>query len=122
LLTPVRTKGEKFVRVVFVPKPFHLLAAVVAIEDASKDHFAVDDIALRFPPGRRCRSGVPIKRSRRVSAIWTRIPYYIAAAVRVWTNGLELAWSTMTPFRGVAKGGHGIVAHFCRFVLRAAFI
>jgi len=112
LLTPVRTKGEKFVRVVLVPKPFHLFAAVVAIEGASKDHFAIDDIALRFPPGRLCRSGLPIKRSRLVSAVWAGISGYVLATVLIGTNGFRLAWATTPAFRGVAESGHGIIAHF----------
>jgi hypothetical protein len=112
LLTQLRTNDEKFFSVDSIPKPFDLLVAVVAVQRATKDDFAVNGIAQQFPPRQLCRSRFPIKLSGLISAVTTRIFGYIAATLLIGTNGLRLAWATMTTFRGVAEDGHGIIAHF----------
>jgi len=112
LLTQLRTDEEKFFSVESLPKPFDLLPAVVAVPRATKDDFAVDGIPQQFPPRQLCGIRFPIKVSGLISAVMTGVCGYVAATLLIRTNGLRLAWATMTAFRGVAERSHGIIAHF----------
>jgi len=119
LLTPLRTKAEEFLSVFSDPKPFDFSTAAVAAKGAAKKDLAVDDIPEQLPWW-LCRSRFPVKRSRFVSAVWTGIRGYVAATLWIRTYSLQLAFWTVSAFRGVAEHGHGIIAHTGLFALHVS--